>query len=263
MGFSYEIKVNEKDINKDINKFNEMYKQKHEDNTEIERTKEEIILHNIEQEGFNKLCQLKLDNLTILCLNYNNIDNIEHFAHFNPPHLITLDLSYNKIKKIYVLKKVKWPLETLDLSYNVINNIDIFKEEKIFPKLKNILLKNNDIDFNNKKINNIMIKLNEKISQNNGDSDSIVESNNDESYKQVLKNIKTINDKSNTNFGIFENNVIHKMRTIKNLSENDNSTINEIEKYHSNFVKKSVNIFHSKYLDNVKILNGAKTFKKN
>ena len=138
MGFSYSIFVNEEDIIKDIIDFNDKYQGKDEENTEIERTKDEIILHNIEQKGFNKLCHLRLYNLKSLHLDYNNIDNIEYFAHFKAPNLINLNLSYNKIQKIDYLKKVDFPLQTLDLSYNVINNIDIFKEEKIFPKLKNI-----------------------------------------------------------------------------------------------------------------------------
>lgn len=263
MGFSYQIFVKEEDIIKDINAFNDKYQGKHEENTEIERTKDEIILHNIEQDGFNKLCYLRLNNLKSLYLDYNNIDSIECLAHFIAPNLINLNLSYNKIQKIDVLKKVVFPLETLDLSYNVINNINIFKDEKTLPKLKNLLLKNNDIDFDDKKIKNIMTKLYERISLNN--EESIVESNNDESYKLILKNVKTINNISNTNFGIFENNVILKMRTIKNLSEIHKNMINEIEKFRSNYKKKSVNNnIKANPLDNVKnTLKGAKTFKKN
>lgn len=262
MGFSYSIFVNEEDIIKDIIDFNNKYKGKHEENTEVERTKDEIILHNIEQEGFNKLCYLKLYDLKILHLDYNNIYNIECLAHFKAPNLINLNLSYNKIQKIDIFKKVEFPLETLDLSYNVINNINIFKDEKTLPKLKNVLLKNNDIDFDDKKIKNIMTKLYERISLDN--EESIVESNNDESYKLVLKNVKTINNISNTNFGIFENNVILKMRTIKNLSEIHENMINEIEEFRSNYKKKSVNNIKANPLDNVKnTLKGAKTFKKN
>ena len=164
--------------------------------------------------------------------------------------------------KIDIFKKVEFPLETLDLSYNVINNINIFKDEKTLPKLKNVLLKNNDIDFDDKKIKNIMTKLYERISLDN--EESIVESNNDESYKLVLKNVKTINNISNTNFGIFENNVILKMRTIKNLSEIHENMINEIEEFRSNYKKKSVNNIKANPLDNVKnTLKGVKTFKKN
>lgn len=250
MGCSSNNEVKKRNIIEDIKAFNEKYKDKDEDNTEIERFSKDIFLHNIEQEGFNSFCNIKFDLLIDLYLNNNNIENIEPFGHFTAPNLKHLDLSFNKIKNINIFKKVNFPLVHLDLSNNVINNIDIFLDEKLFKKLKNIFFTNNDIDFENKKVKNIMTKLKERMILNNEDSN--IECDNDENFIIALKNVKTFNLKKNTSFGIYEKGVIIKMRTLENLNKSDESIINEIEKYLSK-LKLSVNIFKDNKLENVKV----------
>lgn len=226
MGCSYGYQVNEKNIVEDIKNFNEKYKDMHEDNTILERFSEDITLHHIEQEGFNSLTHIEFDSLINLYLNENNIENIQSLGHFKAPFLKHLDLSYNKIKNIDIFKKVNFPLlADLDLSNNVINNIDIFQEENILKKLKNLFLNNNDIDFENKKVKNIIEKLEERMALNN--EDSCVEYNNDETFILSLQKIKTFNYKLKTSFGIYDKDVIKEMRKIVNLSESDESIINK------------------------------------
>ena len=276
MGCSSCYNINEKNEIEDINNFNKIYRYKHEDNTEIKSLSEEITLFNIEQEGFDSLCSMKLIYLERLYLNNNSIENIEFLENFYVPRLKYLDLSYNKITNINIFKKVNFPLEYLDLSNNAINNIDIFKDDNTLKKLKNILLNNNDIDFNNKNINNIIIQLSKRLAINNEESfeKSNIDNNldielkkmktikyedsfvnppyNDKNYEVALKKMKTLNNNLKTNFGIYEKDVILKMRTIKNISLSDESIINDIELYLSN-LKRSVNIIKNKPLNDVKI----------
>ena len=281
MGCSSDI-ISE-DKNEDmISKFNLLYNNKHEDNTEIVSFSEEITLLNIEQKGFFSLCSLKLNNLQILYLNYNNIENIETLENFYAPKLKYLDLSYNKIKNIAIFKKVKFPLEHLDLSNNVINNIDVFIDENTLKQLKNIFLNNNDFDFNDKN-NNIIKQLYKRASINNSElfeksdivnnvdielkkiktvkkEDSLVNlPYNDKNYEVALQKIKEINNNLKTNFGIYEKDVIFKMKTIKNISQSDESIINDFQIYLSN-LKSSVITFKTKPLYEVKIPR-AKTMK--
>ena len=274
MGCSSDI-ISEDKIEDIIRKFNLLYNSKHEDNTEIDSFSEEISLLNIEQEGFISLCSLKLKNLEILYLNNNNIGNIETLENFYAPKLKYLDLSYNKIKNIAIFKKVKFPLEHLDLSNNVINNIDVFIDENILKQLKNILLNNNDFDFNDKN-NNIIKQLYKRASINNSElceksdidnnvdielkkiktvkkEDSLVNlPYNDKNYEVALQKIKEINNNLKTNFGIYEKDVIFKMKTIKNISQSDESIINDFQIYLSN-LKSSVINFKTKPLYDVKI----------
>ena len=261
-----------------IKNFNETYMDKDEDNTEININSQVIFLFIIEQKGFISLCSLRLKNLIELQLNNNNIDNIDSFKIFYAPILKILDLSYNKIKNINIFKIVIFPLEELNLSNNLIDNIDVFAEDETLPKLKNILLDNNDIDYNEKTIINIITKLKKRIIINAEDNeDSFAESNtynnldielkklktyknensfvsphNDKNFEVAIKKLKTLNNRFNTNFGLFEKNVILKMKSIKFLSESDESIINEIEICLSN-LKRSVIVFKNKPLYNVKI----------
>ena len=62
-----------------------------------------------------------------------------------------------------------------------------------------------------------------------------------------------------TNFGIYEKDVIFKMKTIKNISQSDESIINDFQIYLSN-LKSSVITFKTKPLYEVKIPR-AKTMK--
>ena len=75
---------------------------------------------------------------------------------------------------------------------------------------------------------------------------------NDKNFEVALKKMKTLNNNLKTNFGIYEKDVILKMRTIKNISLSDESIINDIELYLSN-LKRSVNIIKNKPLYDVKI----------
>lgn len=237
MGFSYPIKVKD---NKDaIINFNKKYKELNNKNSEIEESIIECFLHNIGQEGFNSLCSLKLDDLTILYLSENNISNIESFGKFHLKCIKRLDLSYNKIKNIDIFEKVEYPLEYLDLQNNIINNIDIFKNKKTLKSLKTVLLNNNDLDFDTEEIKNILSNIRERAISNN---ESISEYSNNEDYRFLIKKVKTINDKLDTEFCLHDKDIISKMRKSKNLKSDVINDINELEDHLLNFKKKSVNI---------------------
>ena len=236
MGLSYPIKV--KDNEEAIINFNKKYKELNEKNSEIKERIIECVLHNIGQEGFNSLCRLKLDNLTVLYLSENNISNIKSFGNFHLKCIKRLDLSYNKIKNIDIFEEVKYPLEYLDLQNNIINNIDIFKNKNTLKSLKTVLLNNNDLDFDKEEIKSILSNIRKRAISNNG---STSEYSNNEDYRFLINKVKTINDKLDTDFCLYDKDIISKMRQSKNRKLDVTNDINELEEHLLNFKKKSVN----------------------
>ena len=177
-----------------INDFNKKY------NANVQENSPECILsnYNLEDNGLKDFCQLELNSLELLYLNNNNITNINYFKNFEGPCLNRLDLSHNKIKDIEVFANFKSPLKYLDLSFNIINNIDIFKNDNTLPKLNKLNLNNNDINFKDEAISDIMSKLRKRMSKiNNSLSVSSASSNHSDSSQ--LQKLKTMNYK-------FENN---------------------------------------------------------
>ena len=177
--------------------FNRRYK------SDIKNNSTECSLVDIGDEGLELFCRLKFNSLQIIFLNNNNISNIDCFKNLNLPLLIKLDLSYNKIKKIEVFTKVKYPLEELDLRYNIIDDISIFEQKKTLPKLKKLLLSNNDINFKDEKIKLILKNINEKLFRNNSNISSSESNNDDDNYKDFLKKFKTLISKSDIQDLIF------------------------------------------------------------
>ena len=200
-----------------INIFNKKYVQCDPYNTEIEDSTDYCILHNIGQEGFISFCKLLLPGIQYLCLSKNNISNINFFINFKAPSLVKLDLSYNIIKKIDILGKVSYPLKNLDLSNNKIDDINVFKKESILKNLQFLLLKNNNIDFNDENNKKILSKINERIKKNiKQDSlDSDESKNSDESIIEIYKAIKTINDKFKCDLNIFDKNLINRIKKLQ------------------------------------------------
>lgn len=244
MGFSHCEKV--KDELEDIKEFNKKFKIKDDIiNTEIEKNIRYCTLHNIGQEGFNSLCFLKLYNLEILCLSENKISNIESFGHFKLICIKRLDLSFNKIKNIDIFEKVEYPLETLDLQDNEINNIDIFRKPTTLKSLKNLLLSNNNLDFNSEEIRNILSNLKNRANSN---AESISENTDEENKRFIINKIKTINDKLKTSFCLHDKDLINKMRQSKNLNTEIKNDINELEARLLNFKKSSVNAYSKEIL---------------
>lgn len=194
-------------------------------NSNINKISTECTLKNIGNEGLELFCLLKLKKLQILYLSENSISNIDCFKNLKLPFLKQLDLSYNKIKKIDIFTEVEYPLEDLDLRYNIIDNISIFENEKTLPKLKKLLLSNNDIDFKDEKIKSILSKIREKLSKN--DEDSSFKCSNEGNYSLCLKRIKTLNNKFGSDLGIFDKDLISKIKTLNGTDKNEISELVE------------------------------------
>lgn len=209
-----------------IDNFNKNYIEKNYDNTKIEVSMKNCKLHDIGQEGFKYFCSLHLKYIEILNLSNNNIEDITVLENFRAPKLKNLDLSYNSIKDINIFKEINYPLlEELDLRYNLIIDISIFKTDNIFPKLTKLYLNNNYFDSNDKENEDIMIHLNERMKKNFENSD-LKYGNNDNNYKNVLKNIKTLKDKfiiddDKNKINIFDKNAINKIETLKTNQNED------------------------------------------
>ena len=211
-------------INMDFSEFNKKYDE------DISNDKKLYKFNNkrdegIGDEGLKIFCAFDLKILERLYLSYNAISNIDCFEDMELPKLIVLDLSHNKIKNINIFAKVKYPLERLDLCFNEINNIDIFKEEETLPKLNSLFLSNNDINFDDEKIKKILEKFNERIKKNKGKD---MEYKNDESYSDILKRLKTLNDKIKSNIGIYDKKAISRLKTLKDSNGINNEELNKI-----------------------------------
>ena len=240
-----------------INIFNEKYIQCDPYNTEIEDNTDYCILHNIGQEGFNSFCNLNLPCIKYLCLSKNNISNITFFKDFKAPSLVKLDLSYNIIKNIDIFEKVSYPLQNLDLSNNRINDISIFKKESTLKNLQYLSLKNNNINFNDKKNKEIMSQINERIKKNIikdvVDEDEI-SNDDDETIQKMYDRIKTLNDKFKSDLNVLDKDLI---KRIKKLQVNED-LINEIKELNAKLKRSTIvnnNPYSYRYVT-------SKTFKK-
>jgi hypothetical protein len=203
----------------DINEFNNKY------NEDISNNKTSYKFKDLGDEGLKIFCTFNLEILERLNLSYNTISNIDCFKNIELPKLTILDLSYNKIKDIKVFAKVKYPLEQLDLRYNIINNIDIFEKEETLPNLKNLLLSNNDLNFEDRAIKIIMEKFNERRKKN---EEKKIEYKNDENYSNVLRRLKALNSRKNVDIGIYDKNAISRIETLRDNDVKNNEELNMI-----------------------------------
>lgn len=93
----------------------------------------------------NYLSKIKLTQLKLLYLSYNNISDIKNLKYILLNHITLLILSYNKIVDISVLENVKFDeLQILGLSSNKISDISVLEKVK-FSKLQNLFLDGNQI----------------------------------------------------------------------------------------------------------------------
>ena len=112
-----------------------------------------------------------LNNLENLDLGYNNIKNIGILKEFNFPNLKILNLEHNAIDNIDnlgdVLEETK--VETINLSHNSINRVDVNKiNDNAFQNVKEINLDgNNEIKKEFREIKDIL-KLNQRIRKGEG-----------------------------------------------------------------------------------------------
>ena len=215
-----------------IDKFNKNYRNNDKDNSAITLGIIFCKLKYIGQNGFNEFCKLKLLQIQILRLGYNQISDIDCFENFEAPELKALGLECNYIVNIDIFGKVKYPLEELDLRYNKIKDITIFKEDTTLPKLKILLLNNNEYEKDKKKKKKIIEHLNERMKKN--DKDSELQSNNDNNYKNLWKRILTldnkfINDQKNK-IELFDKHTVENLENLKNniKNEDDKKEIDDI-----------------------------------
>ena len=104
-----------------------------------------LINYKLGNDILDYLSKLKLPQLQLLYLSYNNISDISNLKNILFEELNLLILSYNKIIDISVLEKVKFDkLQILGLSSNKITEISILEKAK-FSKLQNLYLDSNQI----------------------------------------------------------------------------------------------------------------------
>ena len=233
-----------------IDIFNKNYRNKDNDNSAITISINFCKLKYIGQNGFKEFCELKLLEIQILKLGYNQISDIGCFENFKAPKLKALGLECNYIVNIDIFGKVNYPLEQLDLRYNKIKDINIFKEKTTLPKLKILLLSNNEYEKDNEDTKKILADLNDRMKKY--DKDSELQSNNDNNYKKLYKRILTLNNKyindQNNKIELFGKNTIENLQSLLiNKNEDEKNEINDIIKSISK-LRKSIRISSSKTL---------------
>ena len=132
---------------------------------------------SINKQNFNNLnllCSINLINLFKLQLNVNNIDDLSPLINAKFIHIRHLSFCVNKIgnKNIKYLPKFNFKeLLSFDLYGNNITDFNFFKENKNFPKLKQLMIGANTFkDFDNKNNQNFIYDCSsiEEIGLTNG-----------------------------------------------------------------------------------------------
>lgn len=162
---NYDDFWNSRNCNKEILKeFNDKYSKK------ISGFEKVLNLNNMKlgNEGLIKLRKINFENLEILNLENNNIKDISCFNKWKLKRLKELNLSNNNIKDINIIKDVIYTctcIEKINLSDNKITKIDILDDEKIINNMniKEINIRNNNINYNLSDIKTILNKFGSRI----------------------------------------------------------------------------------------------------
>ena len=162
---NYDDFWNSRNCNKEILKeFNDKYSKK------ISGFEKVLNLNNMKlgNEGLIKLRKINFENLEILNLENNNIKDISCFNKWKLKRLKELNLSNNNIKDINIIKDVIYTctcIEKINLSDNKITKIDILDDEKIINNnnIKEINIRNNNINYNLSDIKTILNKFGSRI----------------------------------------------------------------------------------------------------
>ena len=162
---NYDDFWNSRNCNKEILKeFNDKYSKK------ISGFEKVLNLNNMKlgNEGLIKLRKINFENLEILNLENNNIKDISCFNKWKLKRLKELNLSKNNIKDINIIKDVIYTctcIEKINLSDNKITKIDILDDEKIINNMniKEINIRNNNINYNLSDIKTILNKFGSRI----------------------------------------------------------------------------------------------------
>ena len=123
---------------------------------------------NIGDEGLVNLRKMNFENLEIFNLENNEIKDISCFSKWKLNRLKELNLSKNNIKDISIIKEIVnlcENIEIINLSENKISKIDVLDDEKIYNNMniKEINLRNNNINYNSPEIKNILNKYYSRI----------------------------------------------------------------------------------------------------
>ena len=162
---NYDDYFNSRTKNREILKeFNEQYDKK------ISGYEKILNLNDLNLENSGLICLRKnnFENLEILNLENNNISDIVCFSKWKLKRLRELNLSKNEIKDISIIKEILSicnNIEKINLSDNKINDIKILDNEDIINNinLKEIILRNNDINFNSSEVKKILNKYKNRI----------------------------------------------------------------------------------------------------
>jgi len=106
--------------------------------------------------------KFKFDNLQILYLQTNNLSSLSFIDDLELPNIKEIWMKGNKLNEFYPLSKYK-TLNLINLRGNCIKNIDELNSFIAkFNQLKEIDIKDNNIDFNDKNNENIILEIQNK-----------------------------------------------------------------------------------------------------
>ena len=100
---------------------------------------------------FDNISNKEFPNIEKLVLSNNNLTDISGLEKLKAPNLKILDLSHNNIDNLEVFKKLNFPLEKLNLDSNKIKDISLLEEIPIFKNLKELSIKDNEIEYEKNK----------------------------------------------------------------------------------------------------------------
>ena len=162
---NYDDYFNSRTKNREIIKeFNDKYAKK------ISGYEKILNLNNLNLGNDGLICLRKnnFENLESLNLENNDINDIACFSKWKLKRLKELNLSKNDIKDIGIIKEILNScnnLEKIDLSENQIDSLKVLDNEEIFKNnnLKEIIIRNNKLDYNSPEVKNILNKYKTRI----------------------------------------------------------------------------------------------------
>ena len=162
---NYDDYFNSRTKNREIIKeFNDKYDKK------ISGYEKILNLNNLNLGNDGLICLRKnnFENLESLNLENNDINDIACFSKWKLKRLKELNLSKNDIKDIGIIKEILNScnnLEKIDLSENQIDSLKVLDNEEIIKNnnLKEIIIRNNKLDYNSPEVKNILNKYKTRI----------------------------------------------------------------------------------------------------
>ena len=140
---------------------------------------------------FDNISNKEFPNIEKLVLSNNNLTDISILEKLKTPNLKILDLSHNNIDNLEVFKMLNFPLEKLNLDSNKIKDISLLEEIPIFKNLKELSIKDNEIEYEKNKdiLANLQKYYNIKFETNTQYNDRILEEQMEGIEGKVLKTL--------------------------------------------------------------------------